>query len=273
MHNAALAAGYDAGDIERFRSAFHDSQLTTIDSFLNFHPAFRGIGKFAIAHELISVEDEQALLQRGRKSWYRQFRLGLGHGHEHLRQQNIGIITFNYDRSLQHFLYKAYHSVSKSSSGPEEVPLLMSKLGFAHVHGKLSPLPWQNPNGRPYGSPNKPEMYTQAAQGILIADEECTVTYDGVPLTQVIAEADNIVFLGFGYDPSNLKKLGLDQAQRRIRFFGSGVGLSPTRQMELRTAFRFKAGKSIPAVLNDIGIPYIGGNEPDFGGQLGDDAI
>ena len=91
----ALEAGFSENLIAEFRHRLFASQLTTIDSFLALEPDFRGIGRFAIAAELISYEHEAQLLSRGRNSWYRKLRHALGSGLNELRENRIKFVTFN----------------------------------------------------------------------------------------------------------------------------------------------------------------------------------
>ena len=94
----------------------------TIDSFLAENPKFRDIGKAAIAHFLIACENERNLsssIRHEKKneraafledSWY-QFlwnqMLDIRLLTEEDTRDQFYFITFNYDRSLEHFLYKA----------------------------------------------------------------------------------------------------------------------------------------------------------------------
>ena len=65
---------------------------------------------------------------------------------------DISFITFNYDRSLEQFLYFAF----KHWEGlPEDVCVdRVRDLQINHIYGKLGPLDWESENGNVLGCGN-----------------------------------------------------------------------------------------------------------------------
>lgn len=235
LHRKTLQAGFAEEQIEAFRSSLHDSSLNTIDSFLELMPDFRGIGTFAIAAELISNENEETLIALGRTSWYGKLRRVLGKGTEELHRSHVKFVTFNYDRSLEHFLFKAYSAVGVPNT--EKLPHLMRNLGFIHMHGSLSPLPWwQKDASRPYAATSDTAMILASSKQIALAHESLSIDYAGLTISQLIEEAQTIYFLGFGFAPENMNKLGLGSFKggpSNKSFGGTTLGLHPVRISEL----------------------------------------
>src|SRR5205823_5571052 len=62
-------------------------------------------------------------------------------------RSQLRIVTFNYDRSLEHFLFNAIghtHNLDEGSTAE-----IIGKLPIVHVYGQLGNLPWQGMvNGR-----------------------------------------------------------------------------------------------------------------------------
>ena len=125
-------------DIEKFREALLFSGKNSIDSFLEHRKEFIPIGKTAIAQELIKYEDPTQLFKVG--DWYQYFYNLLNASFEHFGNNKISIITFNYDRSLDHYLFTALHNSYGKTE--EECVSVMENIPIIHVHGQLGMLPW-----------------------------------------------------------------------------------------------------------------------------------
>lgn len=101
---ALLEFGFEFEFITRFKDELYKSQLNSIDSFLENRPEYIDIGKLAIALGIIPFENETALFQTD-NNWMRYVWNRLGETLTGQSQKKIGFITFNYDRSLEHYLY------------------------------------------------------------------------------------------------------------------------------------------------------------------------
>jgi hypothetical protein len=99
-----------SNDAISFRNLFKKAAIGSIDAFLqlrereNLKPNLYGVARTAIARTLLPIEKTSA---EGRNDWYGAFAESL------LRnppQERIGILTFNYDRSLEFFLHRAFEA-------------------------------------------------------------------------------------------------------------------------------------------------------------------
>jgi hypothetical protein len=179
------------GPIDEFIHSLEMSQKESIDQFLQKRTEFEDIGRFAIASELISVEDETLLMRNGRKSWYYGLRRFLG---DSLGNHNIRIVTFNYDRSFEHYLFSAI----KNSTGLPDVVVAdeMSKLGIQHVHGQLSPLPWQFPEkSRPYSNKLSGKEIWKASRDIRLTHQNFASGDDHFSPAEVVETSEQVYFL------------------------------------------------------------------------------
>lgn len=106
--------GIDKQKLDSFRGALSRSGKKSVDSFLEHRPEFLDVGKAVIALELITCERERELFRRDGNSWYEYLFNELNTVFDDFDQNKLSILTFNYDRSLEHYLLTALqHSYGK----------------------------------------------------------------------------------------------------------------------------------------------------------------
>lgn len=242
LFKAAVEAGFSEDEVVQFGRDFHDSQVLSIDDFLSENLQWHAVGKFCIAHELIEVENEEALKEMGRNAWYRQLRHALGNGLEQLRQSKLKIITFNYDRSLEHFLFTSYRSISRATAQPTGVRECLNNLEFLHIHGQIGSLEWQEGGHRPYGPAKSAMEIREQSRRILIVDESENQRYLSTPPWEIIEWAEQVLFIGFGFAPSNMARLGMERFKKneKIGFGATTMGLAQVQLSTLKSDFGFK---------------------------------
>ncbi len=98
-----LEAGYTENEIHEFHTALERSIHPTIDAFLEDKPSHRELGAFAIAQALMPLENEANLFS-GVRDWYPKLFHALNLKEADSTSDVSGIITFNCDRSLEHYL-------------------------------------------------------------------------------------------------------------------------------------------------------------------------
>ncbi len=220
-------------DIKRFYDAFSGSAGYSIDSFLEERPKehpFMYIGKTFIAKILISCEKDNNLRINTEKNWYMYLFGRMKVSFEELSQNRISFITFNYDRSLEYFLFEAIKKQFDKES--EECVKMMKNFQIVHLYGKLDPLPWQEPHGKEYSTTkNLIERLRAAPINIkLISDErEVKKSEHFQEAYKLIEWADRIFFLGFSFDETNLKRLHLDFIENKKQIFATVRGIEPSR--------------------------------------------
>lgn len=133
-------------EVDRFLLALSRSGQTSVDAFLERrHEEFLDIGKAAMAIELLLREKENLLWQQ--PNW--MLNLYGRMSSETLEQfgnNAVSFITFNYDRSLEHFLF-----ISLANNFGKQLHACAKVLANIHLHGRLGYLPWQKENNRAYG--------------------------------------------------------------------------------------------------------------------------
>jgi hypothetical protein len=211
LHDKKVAsvAGFseDLVDLKEFSRAFKRSQMASIDAFLARRPEFSEVGKRAIAAALLSIEDEGLLYNTDDDdNWYPYLfqELAAATWNE-LDFSKLAIVTFNYDRSLEHYLFGALtNSYGKSD---EEVLEKLSELKVIHIYGSLGGVLPGMPDYIPYGNPPDRSAIEKAAKAIRVIPEGRADDAALGDARNSLYMAEAICFLGFGYDETNLMLL------------------------------------------------------------------
>ena len=204
--------GYRASDISNFVKAFLYSNVASIDAFLSRHDHFVGIGKDCIAILLAQKEHPSRVIYANEDHWYKllwQVLIEDARTIEDLKQNKIRFISFNYDRSLEYFLFEA----SKHTFGLDDFQALdvVRHFKILHVYGKLGEFGLDVPSNsaRPYSVSIDPNLIKIAATGIQVIPEARDDSAAFQTAREWFAESGTIGFLGFGFDSLNVHRLGL----------------------------------------------------------------
>lgn len=212
IHNAVSAMRHDIGEILAFRNDFFRSQIPSIDEFLANNPHYWDIGKAAIAATLIQQEREDSLLaERDTDHWYRYLWVRLDKSWNGFSANDLRIITFNYDRSLEMYLTVAlssYHTTKELDKARE----MIKTMRIMHVYGSLGDLGPYGVGTRPYLPDLTVEAMTVATRSLRVIPEHRDNDKDRELIQKWIRESERICFLGFSYDPINVERLGLRDA-------------------------------------------------------------
>ena len=230
-------------DVKHFIKIFKDSNIKSIDVFMANNPKLAPTGKYVIAYEIFRAEinsyfgeeakRRQELLtevkknpDRKRELWgtpgfyggdwyfylYNKAVDGLV-GKDALpdfSNGNISFITFNYDRSLEQFLYESLRN-SFSEVSEEVIIKALQWLKILHVYGQIAPLKWQNPQKYFKYKPQVNEDLLQSASENLRTIYEEKENPELTEAKRLLQKADQIFFLGFGYNKENMEVLGLPE--------------------------------------------------------------
>jgi hypothetical protein len=208
-----------------FREAFLKAGQPSVDAFLERRPNFLDVGKLAIAYCLIRFEEEALLYRPNPKrggDWYEYMSSKLNSSYENFALNQLSIITFNYDRSLEHYLLTAL--VNLHGRPREECAESLAEIPIIHVYGQLGKTPYPQFGCRPY-RPDRESFanISAAAAGITLLHEQSS---DIQEVRQVLMDAKLICFLGLGYHQMNLARLAIDTKNAGSkRIFGTAKGL------------------------------------------------
>ncbi len=228
------AMGIQKNQVKSFCEALSQSGVSSVDAFLEHRKEFLMIGKTAIAEVLIPFEDESKLFTKD-GDWYGYFLDKLNSPLDQFHENMVTIITFNYDRSLEWYLYKALHA--RFGLKEERVIELISKIPVIHLYGTLGGLPCEN-NGRFYNpSKERQEIYL-ARDNIKIIHENNSEFEEFKKAREILRAAYRIVFLGFGHNKVNVMRLKPDSWRRTNQVLqSSGFGLTDLEKKGINRLF------------------------------------
>jgi hypothetical protein len=243
--------------LSEFIKAFDNSRLKSIDVFMANNPKLAPTGKYIVAYEVLRAEhqslfgeeakriqEERAMTSDSRSrrdhirgtpdfqggDWYSYLYNRLIEGLvgkdalPDFSNGNLAFITFNYDRSLEHFLYE---SLSNSFTEVSEAEIIkcLKKLKILHVYGQIAPLKWQSPDDYVDYKPQVDESLLNLAANNIRTIYEEKQNPELIESQNLLKQADKIFFLGFGYAPENMGVLGLpDIISTSREVYGTAFG-------------------------------------------------
>lgn len=252
--NKVLGVGVDY--LQKFGERLEGAALDSIDEYLaaNAHKAI--VGKALVTYLIGGKETTDSF---AKDKWYRKLfqRMSQEVRLENFHENRIAFVTFNYDRSLEAFLFRALQA--KYGCSAQAAANALNRIPFIHVYGQAGMLPWQkNLKGLPlrdYGE-------TAVTPGVALNCAAAVRTMDEGPETEEIREravrflahSEAIYFLGFGYSRFNLKQISLTRnRQNEVK----GTHYPPSA----RVPERFKDGQNsgfginidvLPSTIDDF---------------------
>jgi hypothetical protein len=232
---------FDKAAAIEFITALQRSGLSSVDAFLERRPPFLDIGKATMGIELLIKEGTSDLWQEGSNWLTYLYGYMVGNSLEEFAENRVSFVTFNYDRVVEHFLHTSlFNTFGKSIV---ETAMIVQEIPIVHLHGRLGSLPWQGaPGVVPYGGPtiDKPVMETLLRE-IKVVHEDITDGRDRefTRAKELLAAADRIYLLGFGFGGRNVERLGLRDLEAG-RANATAVGIT---QHELNQLTGFLNGK------------------------------
>jgi hypothetical protein len=165
----------------QFVKTFDKAPTKSIDLFLAWNPEFSEDGRRAIVFRILAAERASGFGQHSRErdqDWYSWLFMQMTDelvkkdDYSRFSENDLSIITFNYDRSLEHFLYE---SLSNSFNGiaREKVIEQLNHITICHVFEPVAPLEWQGqPNAISYGTDFKQVSIDVLAKNIRIIHDK-----------------------------------------------------------------------------------------------------
>lgn len=240
---------------KRIRNAM--PQAVSIDQFIDSAGVVDSIptvGKVAIVDQILRAERESTLfidsdhqrgelIRRAKGYWLHTFwgRLTEGAHIEDLsvRLKLCSFVIFNYDRCIEHYLFNAIKNYYDASD--VDAAAILSAAEFFHPYGSIGPLPWQtDADPIPFGAHLPAAVLLQSANRIKTFTEVTEPLEDEIKKIQPhVRAAIFLVFLGFGYHPTNLNVLGRSteitfDPDGRKKTIGSAYEISADDQVAIK---------------------------------------
>jgi hypothetical protein len=218
--------------LKEFRDSFYLAGRMSIDAFLEHRPTLQRVGKLLIAAHILSCENPNALYPDS-DDWYPMLADLLNNRYDLIDFSNTTIVTLNYDRSLEQFLFNAFHN--RHGRENADTAMLVRSLNVLHVYGDVGLLEWQVEDGRRYGAALTPESVRRAATRINIISDDRDKSDDTLqPARRAIADADCVFLLGMAYHPENMRRLGFPLPKNKERVVSGTVFDLTHEEIEFR---------------------------------------
>lgn len=246
---------------------------TSIDDLLHRHgfdASLVAIGKMAIAARILRGERESSLFaayggppkwERVEKDWLTDLFVQLAEGvtDEHVEGlfKNLSVLTFNYDRVLEHHWF---HTVQRAyDCDAERARVVMSGLEVHHAYGRLGPLPWERSvNGRiEFGAPAEAIDLQATSTQIRTFTEREDEPGTYFPWTQALMEAEQVIFMGFGFHRQNIDLLRMPGPPQFSQITSSTLGLSRPDFVSVTQDLKALWNCDVPINFNDITCPAL----------------
>lgn len=254
--------------------AYAMPQAYSIDHFINDQRGNERIelcGKLGITRAILKAENESSIHLRNERNsehidfsqtedtWLNHFaRLitrGCTKGDLAKRFSTVSLISFNYDRCIEHFLHhwlQVYYRLDQSESA-----LILRDLKVFHPYGTIGRLPWQQgaETAVPFGGSISPGDLLEVSRLIKTFTEGTDPNSSEIlAIRDCIGSAERILFLGFAYYDLNLDLLEggrLAQLSRR-NIYGTSLGISEfdRKAISLELANRFKVSSDFVQLGN-----------------------
>lgn len=223
----------------------------SIDNFIDSHKDDQRIavcGKLAIARCILEAEAESFLkIDRTRpdnkldfravdQTWLTPFFRLLTENCQkkdiEARLRKVGIITFNYDRTVEHFLFNALQRYYRES--PAWAAEVLKTFDIRHPYGMVGPLPWSEAQGSVgFGDHPHAIQLIQLSKQLLTFSEGTSADESNIELIRRdVANATRVVFLGFAFHPLNMEILfgnsRMDAMHNSRLVLGTALKVSPS---------------------------------------------
>ena len=247
--------GYEREKIDQFQTDLRKSQLVSVDNFLRIRKAFAKLGKAAIAYHMIPRESFDILYEMTKddEKWFRYLWETIrASKQEQFMNSPIRFITFNYDRSLDLLVFNALETICGTLT-PECKEFLCDEF-ITHVHGMLGELREITGKGRKYENTQAPGSVNDAAAAIKIAHEAIDSDSGIIRARRIIADAETVIFLGFGFHQENIANLHL-HACPVTTLYGTGFGLTPPEVLRVQAIVKgYSRNASLELGPKDMGV-------------------
>jgi len=200
-------------------------EFESIDEALHWFSARNEIvslGKIAIVREILRAERASSLFNQNdpatilpttsyADTWLPLF-LSLAVGS--LRKEeaatafrNVTVINFNYDRTIEHFLYSRLQT--NFGLDAQKAKAVLSGLNIIRPYGSVGLLPWQDESGIPFGAqtPVEYDALHLLSQNVRTFTEQNLSNDLRLAITAAIDNSRVVVFLGFGFHQQNMSLL------------------------------------------------------------------
>jgi hypothetical protein len=197
-----------------FRERLGGSGASSIDDFLEANTGFEELGKLCTAGALTICGPGRNNQPPPNSDWYSYLWGRLHQGAatpSDFERNQLKIVTYNYEMSFERYLSRFLRNLYPDLGEPEDAAnkFLERVVPTIHLHGTLGGADGlffkQGVNRADFQNPG---FLEDAARGIkIVHEDDSSVEYDTAHTW--LQEAEVVQLLGFGYHPTNVRRLDL----------------------------------------------------------------
>jgi hypothetical protein len=217
-------------DAQEFVDAFRRSNIESVDKFLSLNPSFKGEGKRAITLSILH-EEQKSNFPNASEDWYKLlFNRMISELKEpsdfvKFRENKVAFITFNYDRSFEHFLYDSFlHAFWDRRHDFEPSINEFIPFPIIHVYGQVDKTMWNG--GSDYKAKCDFLKINKLSENIRVIGEVSGAFFKE-KIAAILSEYKKIFFLGFRYAKENMDVIGMPGfVNENWNMFGTAYGMT-----------------------------------------------
>jgi hypothetical protein len=180
----------------------------SIDEALHWwraRPEMVELGKLAIAYYILGDERRSLLIGKdgsidvkaANDTWLATFisiaLSGLERDEANRAFENVSIINFNYDRTIETYLYWALQQ--RGAISPNVAAQCVAHLKVIRPYGSIGKLDWEEQSGIRFGGNNNPDEASQVANNIRTFTEQIQEETVPASINEALENASLVVFL------------------------------------------------------------------------------
>lgn len=247
-----LAENFDVTELSQLRDRMRGAGWISVDEFLAEHEDLEAVGKAAIAGVLLPCENKDQLFDprdaQGNRinNWYQLLFRAIFSPFQNINRRKVSIFTYNYDCSLETYLRE---SIKNSYRRPQpEIDAALKHVPIVHLHGQFA--------GHEYESESISVSLRECSETISIVTDNLDDSPQFKQVANALWEAEEIYFIGFGYDEKNLARLPIEskyppasagaragESRPSLTVFGSAYNVGPGITQRVTEHLRLKGFK------------------------------
>lgn len=236
LYRRLIDEGFEPKEIRALVDRLKTSGWSSVDEFLAQHKDLQAVGKAAIAGVLLPCEKRDQLFdpkdEKGNRiaNWYQLLFKTIYSPFEDIINKKVNIFTYNYDSSLEIYLKE---TIKSSYTNPQQViEDALKHIPIVHLHGEFA--------SHEYASGHTSVSLRKCSEQIKIVTDNLDDSPQFQQATNALWKAEEIYFIGFGYDEKNLARLpikskyppnsfgGRHNSERpSLNLFGSAYAVGP----------------------------------------------
>lgn len=222
----------------------------SIDALIACRPNLSNIARKVVVDVILKAENfniNNPVIDKD-DDWYKEMfsQLLIEPNPESILHNNISILTFNYDRSLEYYIIRSLMRRFEELSW-EKAFEIVSKLDIIHINGSLGELSKNNIYG----------LIASNHDILFISENKRLLETKLNKIHNLINKANRIIFLGVGYHNDNMKLLKSDGPFKKGLASGTGVNLGEKEKSQLCLKWGVEIAhptlKSLTFLKNNIG--------------------